>query len=81
MKDLRTKTHPGEGVMKQEKFLNTRKPSHPWACREFWNLREQHNWEEKTKPTEYEPNRVHHQQLGVGQGSAGCIIIRVKQLM
>ena len=26
------KTHPGEGVVKEEKFPNTRKPSHQWVC-------------------------------------------------
>ena len=35
--------------MKEEKFLNTRKPSHQRVCGEFWNLRVQHNWEEKKK--------------------------------
>ena len=40
-------TYPGEGVVKEEKFPNTRKPSHPWVCGEFWDLRGQHNWEEK----------------------------------
>jgi len=39
-------TQPREGVVK-EKFPNTRKPSHRRVCREFWNLRVQHNWEEK----------------------------------
>ena len=41
--------HPGEGVMKEEKFPNSRKRSHSWVCGEFWNLRGQHNWEEKKK--------------------------------
>ena len=36
-------TRPGEGVVKEEKFPNTRKPSHQWVCGEFWNLRGQHN--------------------------------------
>ena len=40
-------THPGEGVVKEEKFPNTRKPSHRQVCREFWNLRGQHNQEER----------------------------------
>ena len=31
--------------MKEEKFPNTRKPSHQWVCGEFWNLRRQHNRE------------------------------------
>ena len=39
-------THPGEGVIKEEKFPNTRKPSHWQVCGEFWNLRGQHNREE-----------------------------------
>ena len=44
-------THPGEGVMKEEKVPNTRKPSHQWVCGEFWNLRGQHNGEEKINNT------------------------------
>ena len=39
-------TRPGEGVVK-EKFPKSRKPSHRRVCGEFWNLRGQHNWEEK----------------------------------
>ena len=35
------------GVLKEGKFPNTRKPSYQWVCGEFWNLREQHNREEK----------------------------------
>ena len=46
-KELGTDTHLGEGVIKEEKFPNTRKPSHWQVCGEFWNLRGQHNWEEK----------------------------------
>ena len=42
-------THPKEGVMKEEKFPNTRKPSHQWVCGEFWNLRQQHNQEGEKK--------------------------------
>ena len=41
--------HPGEGVVKEEKFLNTRKPSHLQVFGEFWNLRGQHKREEKNK--------------------------------
>ena len=44
-------THPGEGVMKEEKFPNSRKPSHRHVCGEFWNLKGQHNQEEKKKKT------------------------------
>ena len=72
-KKLEMETHPEEGVMKEEKFPNSREPSHRWVCGEFWNLRGQHNWEtKKKKPTEYVPNHncqqrssldthVHHQ--------------------
>jgi len=48
-------THPGEGIMK-EKFPHSRKPSHRQVCGEFWNLRGQHNWEEKKKKT---PQNMH----------------------
>ena len=33
--------------MKEEKFPNSRKPSHYQVCEEFWNLRRQHNQEGK----------------------------------
>ena len=50
-------THPWEGVMKVDKFTNTRKPSHWWFCEKFWNLGGQHNREEKKKePTDYTPS-------------------------
>ena len=42
-------THTREGFVKKEKFPNTRKPSYQRACGEFWNLRVQHDWEEKKK--------------------------------
>ena len=45
-KDLGMEIHPGEGVMKEEKFPHSRKPSHRWVCGEFWSLRRQHNQEE-----------------------------------
>ena len=45
-KESGMETHPREGVVK-EKFPNTRKPSHWQVCGEFWNLRGQHNQEEK----------------------------------
>ena len=38
-----------EGVVKEEKFPNARKPSHWQVCGEFRNIRGQHNWEEKKK--------------------------------
>ena len=40
-------SYPGEGVLKEEKFPHSRKPSHRWVCGEFWNLRRQQNQEEK----------------------------------
>ena len=41
-KALGMETHPGEGVMKEKKFPNSRKPSHQRICGEFCNLRGQH---------------------------------------
>ena len=38
---------PRKRVLKEEKFPNTRKPSHQQVCGKFWNLRRQHNLEEK----------------------------------
>ena len=50
-------TCPGEGVLKGEKFSNTRKPPHQWVYGEFCNLRGQHNQKEKKKePTDYSPS-------------------------
>ena len=46
-KYLGTETHPGDGVMKEEKFPHSRKSSHNHVCGEFWNLRGQHKWKEK----------------------------------
>ena len=40
-------TLPGQGVLKEEKFPNTRKHSDQRVCGEFGNLRGQHNQEEK----------------------------------
>ena len=44
-------THPGEGVMKEEKLPNSRKPCHRWVYGKFWNLRGQHNQERKITHT------------------------------
>ena len=84
---LGMETCPTEGVVKEKKFPNTRKPSHLWVCGEFCNLRGQHNWEEKKKKntTEYAPNHncqqrsspdahLCHQQVGAGQGGTGCML-------
>ena len=38
---------PGEVVVKEEKFPNSRKPSHWRVCEEFWNFGGQDNGEEK----------------------------------
>ena len=72
--------------MKEEKFPNTRKPSHRRVCWEFWNLGGQHNREEKKNPTDYAPNcnsqwrsspnaHVHQQQAGAKQGGTGCMLM------
>ena len=37
--------------MKEEKFARSRKPSHKQVFGEFWNLRGQHNREEKKQKT------------------------------
>ena len=58
--------YPREGVVKEEKFPNTRKPSHRWVYGEFWNLRGQHNREKTNKqqqqqnPTDYAPKLNSH---------------------
>ena len=52
-----------EGVVKEEKFPNARKPSHWQVCGEFRNIRGQHNWEEKKKKEKthrYRPNGNSH---------------------
>ena len=70
--------------MKEEKFPNTRKPSHKRVCGEFWNLGGQDNWEEKKRePTHYTPRHdsqwrggqdtcIHQQRAGVKQGDSSC---------
>ena len=45
-KDVGMEIGPGKRVLK-EKFPNTRKHSHQQVCGESWNLRGQHNCEEK----------------------------------
>ena len=81
-------TRTGEGIVKEEKFPNSKKPSHQRVCGEFWNLRGQHNWEENTHThthTEYTPNHnfqwrsspdahIHHQRVGAEQGGMGCML-------
>ena len=42
-----TEFHPGKGVLKRDKFPNTRKPSHCRICAELRKHRGQHNREKK----------------------------------
>ena len=46
-KEVGTELRPGKGVLKREKFPNTRKHSHCQVCGESWNHRGQHNWGKK----------------------------------
>ena len=55
-KELRMETCPGEGVVKEEKSPNSRKPSHQRVCGEFWNLRGQLNQEGQKKK---KPQKTH----------------------
>ena len=82
MKELGTETHPTKGILKEGKFPKTRKTSHQQVCGEFWNLREQHNWEEKkqkqNKTHSYVPDgnsqqksspevHIHHRKRGLNR--------------
>ena len=72
-------TCPREGVVKEEKFPNTRKPSHCQVCGNFWNLKGQHNQEggKKKNPQithlattpsgEVAWTRVRQQQVGLNR--------------
>ena len=51
--ELGMKPCPGEGMVKEEKFPHSKKPSHSQVCEEFWGLRGQHNQEEKKKKKPY----------------------------
>jgi len=42
-----TELCPGKGILKREKFPNTRKHSHCRICAKPWKHRGQHNREEK----------------------------------
>ena len=46
-KEVEMELHPRKGVLKREKFPNTRKHSHCQVCGEAWKHRGQHNREEK----------------------------------
>ena len=81
-KRVRDETHPGEGVVKEEKFPNSRKPFHWWVCGEFWNLRGKHNQEGKKKQTTQNrcltttPSGEVTQTLmsAAGQRGSGCML-------
>ena len=45
--ELGMETCHGEGVVKEETFLHSRKLSHRRVCGEFWSLRRQHNRKRK----------------------------------
>ena len=51
-KEFGMETCPRKGVVKEEKFPHSRKPSYRRVCGEFWNLRGQQNWEGKKKKTQ-----------------------------
>ena len=46
-KEREMELRPWNGVLKKEKFPNTRKPSHCRVCAEPWRHRGQHNRKEK----------------------------------
>jgi len=46
-KEVGMQLHSGKGVLKREKFPNTRKHSHCQVCGKPWKHRGQHNREEK----------------------------------
>ena len=46
-KEVGMELYSGKGVLKREKFPNTRKHSHCRVCGEPWKHRGQHNREEK----------------------------------
>ena len=74
--------HFGEGVVKEEKFPNSRKSSHQWVFGEFWNLRGKDNWEGEKKMSCLTAtlSREVAQMLSstiskrAGQGGAGCVL-------
>ena len=84
-------THPWEGVLKEETFLNTRKPCHLRAFGEFWTIRGQNNWKgegkKKKNKTQTAGLNCNSQQRnssdpgfcqqrgGAGQGGASCKLL------
>ena len=62
--ELGMETHPEEGVVKEEQlFPNSRKTSHWWVCGEFWNLKGQHNPEEKKNNKTKQTNKQKNPQI------------------
>ena len=68
-KDLGMETHPGKGVVKEEKFPYNREPSHRCVCGELWNLRGQPNQWLGGGTTECMPNHNHQWR----SGSDACV--------
>ena len=77
-------THPGEGVMKEEKFPKSRKPLTGGLVGSF-GISEHNITRREKKSTEYAPNPNfqqrssldtcnHHQQAGAGQEGSGCML-------
>ena len=58
MKELGMETCPGEGVLKEEKFPHSRKPSHRRVCGDFWNLRRQHTRRENRRKKKKKTHRI-----------------------
>ena len=59
--------YPREGVVKEEKFPNTRKPSHRWVYGEFWNLRGQHNREKTNNNNNKTPQITRLNSTPIGE--------------
>ena len=63
-------TCPSEGVVKEEKFPNTRKPSHCQVCGNFWNLKGQHNQEGGKKSQNMRPTATPSKEVAQTLASA-----------
>ena len=51
-------TYPGERVMKEKKFLHTRKPYYRWVTGELWNLRGERNQKKKKRKKQKQNMRL-----------------------
>ena len=79
-------THPGEGVVKEEKFPNTGNPLTGQSVGSFGISEGNITWRKrKEKPTDYAPNRnsqgrsspdarIHQQRARAEQGGVGCML-------